>query len=80
MLAVNVMRMCESTAEPEPRTQGLLADDDDEDATVGVLGLVRATSRTPSRETDPGAIPGLTPSERRKTALRVGYAACLLPG
>jgi len=80
MLAVNVMRMCASTTEPEPRTQGVLADDGDEAATVKVLDLVRAASRAPSRETDPGAMPGLTPTERRKAALRVGYAACLLPG
>jgi len=79
MLAVNMMRMCGSTTEPEPRTQGDLADDDDADAAIDVLELVRAASRMPSQETDPGALPGLTPTERRNTALRVGYAACLLP-
>lgn len=80
MLAVNVMRMCESTTVPEPRTQGVLADDGDADAAADVLGLVRAASRAPSRETDPGAMPGLTPTERRTASLRAGYAACLLPG
>jgi len=80
MLAVNMMRTCESTTEPEPRTQGVLADDDDADAAIDVLELVRAASRAPSRETDLGAMPSLTPTERRNTALRVGYAACLLPG
>lgn len=80
MLAVNVMRMCESTTEPEPRTQGVLADGGDADATADVLGLVRAASRAPSQETDPGVITGLTPTKRTTASLLVGYAACLLPG
>lgn len=81
MLAVNMMRTRE--AAPEPLKQETAADDDgDADATasVKVLGLVRATSRTPTQESTPGAMTGLTPTERRNTALRMGYAACLLPG
>lgn len=82
MLAVNMMRTCE--AAPEPLKQETAASDDDAgadaDASVKVLGLVRAASRTPSRETDPGPMPGLMPTERRKANLRAGYAACLLPG
>jgi len=80
MLAVNVMRTCEAAPASEPLKQETAAADDDADATADVLGLVRATTRPPSRKTDPGALPGLTRSERRNTALRVGYAACLLPG
>jgi len=81
MLAVNMMRTCE--AAPEPLKQETAADDDggaDATAAVKVLDLVRATPHTPSQETDPCPMPGTTPSERRKTALRAGYAACLLPG
>jgi len=85
MLAVNVMRIRE--AAPEPLNQETAADGDDAYATAStkVLGLVRATTHASSRETalglrDNDAMAPLTPRERRRKALRVGYAACLLPG
>lgn len=86
MLAVNMMRTRE--AAPEPLKQETAADDDggaDATASVKVLDLVRATTRTLTQESTPvpvehDAMAGLTPTERRNTALRMGYAACLLPG
>lgn len=84
MLAVNMMRIRE--AAPEPLKQETAADDDgDADATADVLCLIRATPRAPGQETAPGlrenvAMTTLTPTERHNTALRMGYAACLLPG
>jgi len=86
MLAVNMMRTCEAAL--EPLTQETAADDDGgttATASVKGLGLVRATPRTPTQESTPvpveqGAMAGLTPTELRNTALRAGYAACLLPG
>lgn len=85
MLAVNVKRIRE--AAPEPLKQETAADGDDAYATAStkVLGLVRATTHASSREPDPVPVDyavtaGLTPTERRRKALRVGYAACLLPG
>ncbi|WP_027191985.1 hypothetical protein [Fundidesulfovibrio putealis] len=83
MLAVNVMRI--RVAAPEHLKQKAAADDDDEVGSAKVLGLVRATTRAPGQETALGlrenvAMTTLTPTERRNTALRMGYAACLLPG
>lgn len=84
MFAVNVMRIRE--AAPESLKQETAADNDgDADATAEVLGLVRATPRATSQETAPApvdhdAMATLTPKERRNTALRMGFAACLLPG
>lgn len=83
MLAVNMMRIC-GTA-PEPLKQEAAAEDDDGDATAEVLCLIRATPRALGQETALGlrenvAMTTLTPTERHNTALRMGYAACLLPG
>lgn len=87
MPAVNV-KLCRKAVPvpvPEPQTQEAQAGDDDEDATADVAGCIRAMVRAPSQKTNPspvngGAMRGLTPSERRNAALRMGYAACLLPG
>lgn len=85
MLAVNMMRTRE--AAPESLKQEAAADDDYATATasVKVLGLVRASTRAPTQESTPvpvehDAMAGLTPTELRRKALRMGYAACLLPG
>lgn len=77
MLAVNVLRVRE--AAPGSAKQVALADDDDEAVTTTALGLVRATKRAPTSG-DHDAMATLSPTERRRTTLRMGYAACLLPG
>lgn len=77
MFAVNVLGIRE--AAPGPAKQVAQADDDDEAVTTTALGLVRATTRAPNSG-DHGAMATLTPTERRRTTLRMGYAACLLPG
>lgn len=84
MFAVNVSRIREAAPASDPLKQETTADDD-EAASVKVLGLVRASTRAPTQESTPvpvehDAMAGLTATELRNTALRMGYAACLLPG